>query len=138
MVSLSIVGILLTTAMPVYHKLQQRAIGAEVKIIAQSIMHAQIGYFLEHNKFYPPNNKTIDIYHNTSPDDREIKQISKKLHLTIPVGHKLNFSFNADNVPDNETFILLISSEGGFDFFDGINLIAYQINKDGVITSFDI
>ena len=135
MVSLVIVGILFATAMPLYNTCRQRAIGSEVKITAQNIMNAQIGYFLEHNKYYPPNNKAIDIYHDTSPDDVKIKQIAKKLHITIPVNHKLNFSFNANNEQHIKSFVLIISSEGGFDFFEGVNLVSYQINEDGVITS---
>ena len=135
MVSLVIGGILFSTAMPLYSTWRQRTIGSEVVITAQNIMNAQIGYFLEHNKFYPPNNKPIDIYHDTSTDDVDIKQIAKKLHITIPVNHKLNFSFNANNEPDNKSFVLVISSEGGFDFFEEVNLVAYQINEDGDITS---
>ena len=135
MVSLVIVGILFSTAMPLYSTWRQRTIGSEVVITAQNIMNAQIGYFLEHNKYYPPNNKAIDIYHDTSPDDVKIKQIAKKLHITIPVNHKLNFSFNANNEQHIKPFVLIISSEGGFDFFEGVNLVSYQINEDGVITS---
>ena len=134
MVVLAIVGILFTTAMPFYSTLRQRAIGTEVKITAQNIMDAQLAYFLEHNKFYHPKDTPIYILHDTSPDDTDLKDIANNLHITIAVGHRLNYSLRATNETNNESFILIISSEGGFEFFKGVIAIAYEINKAGVIT----
>ena len=135
MVALAIVGILFATAMPFYNKMRQRAIGTEVKITAQNIMDAQIAYFMENNKYYHPNNTPIDIFHDTPPDNDDLKDIAEKLHINIPVGHRLNYSFRATNVSKNESFTLIISSNGGFEFFEGVTSIVYEINKDGVITT---
>ena len=135
MVSLAIVGMLTATAMPFYGTMRQRAITTEAKMTAQNIMDAQVAFFLENNKFYHTGDKSIDILHDTSPHDNDLNDIAKKLHITIPVVHRINYSFRTTNIPNNESFTLIITSDGGFEFFNGVTAIIYEINKDGVITT---
>ena len=70
LVTLSIVGILAGTAMPVYNTWQSRARGTEAAIMIKQIMEGQILYFLEHDKFFPEDEEdtSIEIYHNTPTD----------------------------------------------------------------------
>ncbi|GAJ16332.1 unnamed protein product, partial [marine sediment metagenome] len=53
------------------------------------IIDAQIMYFLEHDKFWPEDDQTIEIYHSDSPSKAEIQQVEDALNVRIPVGHIL-------------------------------------------------
>ncbi len=138
LVTMGIVGILLTTSVPLYHTWQQRAYGSEAAVMVKKIMEAQIVYFLENDKFFPPDpdHSSIEIYHDYPPDHEDIKRVADNLHITIPPGHFLNYILRSNNLtPGAEEFTLQISSQGGFDIFKNAPLVQYTINKDGVIRS---
>ena len=102
LVVVGIVGILAVTAVPLYRTWQQRAYGSEAAIMVKQILEAQIVYFLDHDKFFPEDDQTILITHDTPPNDEKIQQVSDALKLTITTGHFLDYSFGPLNAPGNE------------------------------------
>jgi prepilin-type N-terminal cleavage/methylation domain-containing protein len=132
MVVIAILGILGATAVPVYRTWQQRAYGSEAAIMAKQIMDAQITYYLDNNKFYPADNSTILIFHDDPHDSENVKKIYNNLHITVPTGHFLNYTFQPNN---DEEFILTIASQGEFELFKGTHSISYTLSKNGEIKS---
>jgi len=131
LVVVAILGILSATAVPVYHTWQQRAYGSEALIMAKQIMDSQVTYILEHNQFFPDTNYTINHNGETTPADA-LTKIYNNLHISIPVGHFLNYGFYHDT--EKETFTLTIASEGNFELFQGSNIVSYTMDKAGVVT----
>jgi len=103
LVTLSIIGILTATALPVYNTWQARARGTEAALMIKQIMEGQIMYFLEHDKFFPvdEDDNPIEIYHNTPPDHKDIKELEENLHVLIPTGHFLEYTLISDNNNEN-------------------------------------
>jgi prepilin-type N-terminal cleavage/methylation domain-containing protein len=132
MVTIAIVGILMATAVPIYRTWQQRAYGSEAAIMGKQILDAQIIYYMDHNKFYPEDNSTIEIYHNDLSNSINVKKVYDSLHIQIATGHFLNYTLQPLN---DEEFILTISSQGGFDLFKNAPLVLYTLNKSGEIKS---
>jgi prepilin-type N-terminal cleavage/methylation domain-containing protein len=119
----AIVGVLATTAVPLYRVLQQRTYGREAVIMAKQILDAQVMYYLEHNRFWPDDGRTINIYHDTLPTDPQIADVKAALNITIPVGHYLDFSLAAENItaedPVRPRVYLTVASHGNFALFSG-------------------
>jgi prepilin-type N-terminal cleavage/methylation domain-containing protein len=132
MVVIAILGILGATAVPVYRTWQQRAYGSEAAIMVKQIMDAQITYYLDRNKFYPEDNSTIEIYHDDLPGSENVNKIYDNLHIVVPTGHFLNYTFQPNN---DEEFVLTIASQGGFELFKGTPLISCTLSKNGEIKS---
>jgi prepilin-type N-terminal cleavage/methylation domain-containing protein len=123
MIVVVIIGVLATTAIPLYRIMQQRTYGREAVIMAKQILDAQVMYFLEHNKFWPEDGRSISIYHNTPATNPRIDEVRNALNVTIPVGHYLDFSLSAENVtaedPVRPRVYLTIASHGNFALFSG-------------------
>jgi prepilin-type N-terminal cleavage/methylation domain-containing protein len=131
-VVIAILGILAATSIPVYRTWQLRARGTEAKIMARQILDAQIVYFMEHNKFYPPDDMVIEIYNDDPKDSENVLKVAGNLNVMIPTGHSLNYIFSPVNKDGDEQFYLDISSE--FQIFRNTNAFQYVINKKGEIS----
>jgi prepilin-type N-terminal cleavage/methylation domain-containing protein len=120
---LAVIGILAATAVPLYNVLKQRTYGREAVIMAKQILDAQVMYYLEHNRFWPDDGRSIAIYHDTLPTDPQIADVKDALKVTIPVGHFLDFSLSAENItaedPVRPRAYLTIASHGNFPLFSG-------------------
>ena len=129
MVTIAIIGILVATAVPVYHTWQQRAYGSEAAIMLRQLINAEISYYLEHNEFFP-SNSTISIYHNgpAEPSDA-VNDVEKNLNIKIPQGHLINYTLTGDNITG--IFSVVISSQGGFNLFKGTVIIMFIIEVAG-------
>jgi len=140
LVTLSIIGILTATALPVYNTWQSRARGTEAALMIKQIMEAQIMYFLEHEKFFPEDedDNSIEIYHDTAPDHIDIKELEEKLHVLIPTGHFLEYTLTSNNtsVPaDKKSFTLAISEYYGRELFKDVSLVISMIDENGEVTT---
>jgi prepilin-type N-terminal cleavage/methylation domain-containing protein len=131
-VVIAILGILAATAVPVYHRVKQRTQGSEAKVMLKEIMNAEIAYFLENDKFFPPNmGDTIFIAHIDPPNKMEISQVKNGLHLTIPVGHSLDFTIQHTPVG---CLVTISSRQNAFPLFkDGSTSISALLNHEGKI-----
>ncbi|MBN1625718.1 MAG: type II secretion system protein [Deltaproteobacteria bacterium] len=133
-VVIAILGILGATAIPVFRIWQMRARGSEATIMARQILDAQVVYYMEYNKFFPPGGETLEIYHNDPPDSENIIYISDNLNITIPTDHFLEYVFYPVNEPGNELFQLFIHSSNNLEIFSDAHLVIYTIDKKGDIT----
>lgn len=134
MLVLAILAILSAMAMPAFKTWQYRAYGTEATFMAKQILDAQITYFLENDRYFPDAGPpTILIAHNYDPNDPNILDIRRYLDVTFPAGHRLDYSFTADNTQGNELFILQISSVGGFNIAKGTDAITYTLDREGKI-----
>ena len=130
-VVIAILGILAATAVPVFRTWQMRARGSEAKIMAKQILDAQIVYYLDHNKFYPPDDTNILICHDDPPDSENVQNVADNLNIVVPTGHFLEYSFQPLNVEGDEEFQLQISSDS--QIFKGSYLVIYTVNNKGEI-----
>ena len=97
LVVIAIVGILAGTAMPAYRVWQQRAFGSEASLMMKQIMDGQIMYYLENESFFPAVGSIIIIPAReplTAQEQNWVDQIRNALKVTIPVGHKLEYTIN--------------------------------------------
>jgi len=131
-VVIAIMGILAATAMPVYHRVKQRTHGSEAKVMLKQIMNAEIAYFLDNDKFFPPNmGDTIVIAHIDPPNKMEISQVKNGLNLTIPVGHSLDFTIQHTPVG---CLVTISSRQNAFPLFkDGSTSITALLDDEGKI-----
>jgi prepilin-type N-terminal cleavage/methylation domain-containing protein len=131
MVVFAIIGILVATAIPAYRTWQQRIYGAEAKVMLSQIINAQIAYYLENNKYYGEEGKSLTIYHDGLDSKEAQKEIYEKLHLEIPIGHFVDYELR---VIDGD-FRLEISTYPGANFtlFNGASQIAATLDKEGKI-----
>lgn len=134
MIVIAIIGVLATLAVPSYRTYQQRAYATHAKLMLKEIMNAQLVYYLEHNKFYPENNESIFIF-STDPQNSEgFKKIRNGLHLDIPVGRTLDYSFYAANneLANTSSFILVVRSNSDFPLFlNGSSVLTGILDTDG-------
>lgn len=134
---IAIIGILAATAVPLYRTFQQRTYGKEALVMAKRLVDAQIMYFLEKECFYPPGGEGIEIYHDTSPEDPQIEDVSRNLKIQIPVGHFLDYALAASNVKGEERFTVTISSHGGFALFVGgsnNHMFSATVDRSGTVS----
>ena len=107
----AIIGIMATTALPLYRTYQQRAHGSRAALMVKQILDAEIMYYLEHDRFFPtPDYSGINpifIPSSTSSNDPVIMNVSNSLNVTIPVGQFLDYYLLADNSPGDELVIKL-------------------------------
>lgn len=138
MVVVGILGILAITAFPVYRTWLQRAYGREASIMMKSIIDGEIMYFLEHNKFFPADATTYEIYSSgatvpASIDGKPLRQkIVEELKVTIPPGHKLDYFLTSDYTPGQERAIVLIQADFAL-FQDGSKYLMGTVTKDGKV-----
>jgi len=130
-VVIAILGILGATAVPVFRTWQMRAHGTEATVMARQILDAQIVYYMEHDKFYPPDDTTRLVLHD---DPQDAKDIELNLNIVIPSGHFLNYAFQPLNIEGDEQFTLEISTVTGYKIFKDAYGMQYIINKKGEIT----
>ena len=138
--AMAIIGVLIATAVPVYHTWQQRAYGSEAVIMARQILDAQISYFLDHDQFFPPGDNYYTIAHNgeTTPTGVDvIGAIKDNLHIDIPTGHFLNYGFvtSTEEETGEETFLLTITAYGEFELFKNSGIVSFKLDKDGQVTT---
>lgn len=136
LVTLSIVGILFVTSIPIYNTWQQRAYGSEAAIMLKQLMDAEIAYYLENNKFFPEDTSYF-IPHSGDPTPAGTdvkKEIQDNLNINIRSGHFLEYTLVGDNTPGSEGFFVTIASRDlQFDIFKGTPLITGSLYKDGTI-----
>jgi len=136
LVVIGIVGIMSMTAMPLYRTYQQRAFGSEASLMVKRLVDGQILYYLENEKFFPPEGQTIDIYHDDPQSKSEILQIENALKILIPVGHFLNYSLiNDPQDPDGKCVNIQINAPFPI-FDDGSSYIWVKLFTDGNVKYF--
>jgi hypothetical protein len=99
-------------------------------VMMKRLMDAQIAFFLENNKFFPLDGIPVVVYQNDPPTKAEISQIRNALKITIPVGHRLDYSIHTDNTLGAEWCQIQISA--GFPLFkDGHSYLIFTLDKTG-------
>jgi prepilin-type N-terminal cleavage/methylation domain-containing protein len=137
LVVVAIMGILSATAVPLYHTWLGRARGSEATIMLKQIISAEISYLLDNSKFYPDNTTYMILDEGETTPQDAIKNIEDNLHLSINQGHDLEYSLTGNNEPENENFILIISSKGGkFDIFKDTPELIVRMDKNGTVDQF--
>lgn len=134
-VSLSIVGVLAATAVPVYNTWQQRAYGQEATLMAKRILDGQIIYYLENNCFYPEDTTSqLFIIPDTDPTitQQNIEDVLRELKVSIPSGHGLTYQFDSYSLNDGKYFQIMI--DAGFPLFKGgDNRLVGTVDSSGKI-----
>jgi len=123
MVVVAILGILAATAMPLLNTYQQRAYGSEAVLTVKKLLDGQIMYYLDNEKFYPPNpGDIIEVYHdgtqklNGANNPTVIQDTLNALAIKIPIGHFLDFQIINTTVVQPECTVI-ISHHKGLDLF---------------------
>ena len=131
-VVIAILGILTSTAIPVYHTVKHRTNGSEAAVMMKNILDAEIIYFLENDNFFPPNvGDTIIVAHIDPPNKIEISQVRNALHLTIPVSHSLDLTIQ--HTPAG-CLVTISSRQNSFPLFkDGSTSITALLDNMGSI-----
>lgn len=135
MVVIAILGILATTAVPCYRKIQERACGSEATMMIKQVLDAEIMYLLEHDKFFPDVGQTLMIFHNDLPSKPEIDQVKGALKTNIPTGHRLDFTITTLL---GQTSMVTISSFGNsFALFrNGASSVTGTVDNTGKVSVF--
>ena len=104
--------------------------------MAKQILDAQVMYFLEHNKFFPEDGSTVEVFHNSSPALPQIEEFKNALKVQIPVGHFLDFTVQADNSPgDEKAYVTISSYNRSFPLFrEGQTDLPCNVDKTGKFT----
>ena len=132
MVVIAILGALSATAVPCYHRIQRRAIGAEAACMVKEILEAEIMHFLEYDNFFPEPSQTIIVFHTDPPSKPEIAQIEQALNVAIPVGHYLDFTITA--MPGQTCLVTISSSGNSFALFrNGASSLTGIVDSAGKI-----
>ena len=58
------------------------------------LIDGEIMYFLDNNRFFPPNGGIVDIFENTPQNEPNIQAIHDALKITIPVKRHLSYQFH--------------------------------------------
>jgi type IV pilus assembly protein PilE len=139
MVVIAILGVLAASAYPTYQTFRQRAVGAEATYLMNQLVQAQIAYFLEHETYFPGGAAlTIVIGHDDPPNDADIEDVRQALHVTLPVGHFLDYTLQFDpdpGPPQDKKCIMTISTPGNsFPIFkDGSTSLTVVVHEDGTV-----
>ena len=138
MVVIAILGVLAATAVPLIGVYRQRASGSEAQAMVKQILDAQIMYYLEHNSFYPDNATYIITHAGGQNPGGAQEAIKDNLNVTIPTGHRLDFSITGINMAGVASSIVIISSsQNSFPIFaNGDTFIRGTVDKNGKITIF--
>jgi len=138
LIVIAILGVLAATAIPLVGVYRQRASGSEAQTMVKQILDAQIMYYLEHNRFFPDNDTYIITHPGGQTPGGAIDEIRDNLNVTIPTGHKLDFSITGINAAGGASSIVIISSfQNSFPIFaNGDTFIRGTVDKTGKITIF--
>lgn len=96
MVTIAIVGILSATAMPFYNTYRQLAYKSEATATIKNLINGQITYYLENEKFFPPND-TIEVFQNDPQLPDAINRVKKNLNISIPSGHPIDYIITSND-----------------------------------------
>ncbi len=129
MVVIAIVGILAITAVPFYQTWQQRAYGSQATLLMKSLVDGQIMYYLDNNKFFPPDRDSIEVYADDLQDKAEIQEIANALKITIPTGRHLD-CFIYPNFDGNGNCQIQIRAPFPL-FRDGARMLLVVLDKGG-------
>jgi prepilin-type N-terminal cleavage/methylation domain-containing protein len=138
MVVIAIIGILAATAVPLYGTWRQRTIAAEAQVILRQLLDAEVIYFLEHDIFFPENKTFIVTDSGAVAPLQAIDEIRAALGVTIPVGHRLDFTIAASHVGNAHDCIVTISSpQNSFALFaNGDTFIRGKVDDRGAVEIF--
>lgn len=133
---IAILGVMSTSAVPVYQRFWRRAVRAEAKILMRELINAELLYHLEHGKFFPEDGTTsFEIFHDDPQDKPEIEQIREALKITIPVDHFLDFHFQTFPKHGHVSCTIVISAP--FPLFGGEGAqLTGIVHKDNWVTIF--
>jgi prepilin-type N-terminal cleavage/methylation domain-containing protein len=133
MVVIAIVGILAASAVPCYHKIQERACGSEATLMIRQVLDAEIMYFLENDKFFPDVGQTLLIFHNDLPSKPEIDQVKDALKIVIPTGHRLDFTITT--LPGQTCMVTISSFGNSFALFkNGASSVTGTVDNTGKVS----
>jgi prepilin-type N-terminal cleavage/methylation domain-containing protein len=139
MVVIALLGILASTASPLYQTYRQRAFGGQAAIMAKQLMDAQILHFLEHDKFFPTDSsKPIFIPPDTPPSvatQQALQEVQDHLNISIPLGQNLSYQICSIGVNADESCFIRISAPFAL-FKNGKMDLNYSISRDGNVISF--
>ena len=114
LVVVAILGILAATAIPLLNTYQQRAYGSEAALTVKKLLDGQIMYYLDNEKFYPPNpGDFIEVYHdgtqklNGANNPAVIQNTLNALAIKIPIGHFLDFEIRNTTVVEPQCMITI-------------------------------
>ncbi len=126
----AIIGILAASAVPAYRTVRQRAVATEATTLLRHLLDAQVGYYLEYDKFFPEDGTiSMDIFHNDDPSKAEIQQIKNALGVTFPVGHSLDL--HIQTFPKKSHVSATITISAPFPLFkDGTAQLTGFIHRD--------
>jgi len=134
MVVIAILGIMAATAIPLYSTYRERTHGSEAVFMLNQILHAEIIYFLEHNTFFPENKTYIVTDSGATVPAGAINDIKGALKMTIPIGHKLDFTITASA---DLCTVIISSPQLSFALFgNGDPWIRGQVDNTGKIAFF--
>jgi prepilin-type N-terminal cleavage/methylation domain-containing protein len=95
MLVMAIIGILSVTAVPFFYAWEKKAVDSEARLMAKSILEAEVLYFVRGDDFYPESGATenpLVITQDLSQNDTKVQDAMAALEITIPTGHKLDYS----------------------------------------------
>jgi prepilin-type N-terminal cleavage/methylation domain-containing protein len=130
MVVVGILGILAVSAVPAYQSYRSRAVGAEATATMKRILDSQIIYYLEHNRFFPDDGKSVTIFSSGMEDPPgAISEIESALKLNLHGGRGLEYSIQ------NQGDICIVSIDSSSPIFKGGQKFLYAvIDREGRIT----
>lgn len=131
----AILGIMSATAMPFYKTYKQVAYRSEASTMIKSLLHGEIAYFLEHDRFFPEDGQPISIFRDDPPSKAEIQRVNRALNITIPVGHMLDYHIQTFPSTANDSCTIMISAPFPL-FRDGTAHVIGTVDKHGAITIF--
>ncbi len=129
MVVIAILGVLMVTSVPVYHKWLQRARGSEVKIMLNSLVDGEISYFLDNDEYFPKG-ETLSVYHGGELPDGAADRISENLLIKIPKGHYIDYTISS--LGDTCMIELSSSVDAPLDLFENTSEIYVVLDKNGL------
>jgi prepilin-type N-terminal cleavage/methylation domain-containing protein len=143
MVVVLILGVLLLTAVPLYHTWRQRAYGTEAVLMMKQIMDGEIMYYLSNDEFYPsPSESAVEVYRDgTEKPVGALSSIKEALHVTIPKGHHFDYTIVTHTTAAKEKwcFVKIESSPPpGFPLFsNGDSFLYAMIDGQGKVQYLD-
>jgi prepilin-type N-terminal cleavage/methylation domain-containing protein len=130
MVVVGILGILAVSAVPAYQSFRSRAVGAEATATMKQILDSQIIYYLEHNRFFPDDGKSVIIFSSgMEVPPGTISEIERALKLKLHGGRGLEYSIA------NLGGDCIVRIDASFPIFKGGQTFLYaMIDREGRVT----